>query len=258
MTADAGSALIDGVPGRRTRLRWMTATGQVLTDHVVLKFTLPGPTAVNAAALLNTSLPTGVKVNIELWNGGATLGSGSVRTARLGDGNVGAVWRPTRQTTVTEVRVVIYNDVNGSVGIPAGTLFDLGEVIFGDLVDMPHVDEWDNELVDPSSASRTRGSRPIVASKTPYRRFESALTPQTKAIARQGGLTNGQDWETLRRAMLPESARTIAIVRHNTPAGAVDQPEIEDTLLFGIGRMAAISHRGGDWYGTTVTVEEIP
>lgn len=230
LTADNGAALFDGKPARVTRI------GR--SAHVTITVTLARPIVPGVIALLGLNVPAGTGITTAGANGVARL---------LPDGTVCAYLLPARAAPVSNVAVGV-----GGVGV-----LQIGELVIMPTVDVPHTSDWSSELIDPSSTNRTVASQVDTTRRQPYRQLTANLTPAGIEAARGGGLADGLDWERL-TAALAQDRRCVAIPRWTTGSGAVDATEVARTAVYGVGRLGPIQHLGGDYYGSSILVAEVP
>ena len=258
LTADGYAALFDGKPARAARMRWRNDAAPSIAHAVIVSMTFASAFKPRIVALLGLTCGAGVKV--EIRNADATpLGGTSLtsRTVQFADGSVG-VWVVLDGTVSTSgLQLHIFNDRNGAPWATSATALDIGEVVAMPAVDVEIQRDWTDELVDPTQSAMTRGAQVVSSRRQAYRRLEVALTAESAARVRAGGLEGGMDWHRLRAALLGDR-RMVAIPRWRTPGGAVDGAEINRTALYGVARMGAAGHLGGDFYGTSMAVQEVP
>jgi len=217
---------------------WLTAdAGAALTDGrpsraariqrsgtVTLTASLATPIVPGVIALLGLNLAAGVNV---------TAAGASTTTHALPDGTTCAILLPTTTASTSSVAV----KVSGS------GLLHIGELIAMPAVDIPIEPGWATDLIDPSETTRDRGSQIATAARTPYRRLTAALQAQGASM-----LTL---WHHLRHA-LTRDRRVIAIPRHTDPASR------HLTAHYGTARLGPITHLGGNWFSSTLTLDELP
>lgn len=256
-TADSGTALFDGKPGRATRMKWGSGT-PTLGQYVQITATFAAATPLRILGLLGTTLPVGVKVSF-LGPGAAALGgtTSNARTLRLPDGSVG-IWAVGVDDGIADTGIVlrIYNDANGSTWASNGTMVDLGELVSMPGVEIDHGRDWAEGYEDPSDRSRTRGAQVNTIRRSPYRTYAIPCVTSGTAQVRGGGLANGLDWTHL-RALLAGDTRAVVIPRSGLP-DALDATAINATALYGTGSIDNIRHLGGDWYSADSEWAEIP
>ncbi len=174
LTADQGSALFDGKPGRASRIR---RTGSLAVTVTLAQAIVPGIVAV-----LGLSVPAGVQVRA----------AGAVGTTiKLPDGSVCAWLFPQGTAAVSVVSVeVVTTDTN----------VDIGEIAIFRAVDVGISDGWGVVLVDSSAHTRTKGGQVNTVPGPLYRRLTCTFSGRATAAVRGGGL-GGTDWETMAAAI---------------------------------------------------------
>lgn len=174
LTADAGAALFDGKPGRRSRI---SRSGALSINIVLAEAIVPGIVAV-----LGLNVPPGVQVSAA----GATA-----TTIRLPDGSVCAWLFPTAGSPVSSVAVHI-DTVVANV--------EVGEVAIFRAVDVGITDGWAVAPIDTSMHTRTKGGQINTVPGASYRRLTATLSARATEVVRKGGLA-GADWETIAQAI---------------------------------------------------------
>lgn len=174
LTADAGAALFDGKPGRRSRI---SRSGALSINIVLAEAIVPGIVAV-----LGLNVPPGVHVSAA----GATA-----TTIRLPDGSVCAWLFPAAAGPVSSVAVQIDTAVAN---------VEVGEVAIFRAVDVGISDGWAVAPIDTSVHSRTKGGQVNTVPGAVYRRLTATLSARATEVVRKGGLA-GADWETVAQSM---------------------------------------------------------
>jgi hypothetical protein len=261
LLGDTQDGLYDGFPAREARLQWMTGGGQTTASALRLSLRFAGSAVqLRLAAVLGLRLPIGTRVVAELYtaHAGTLVASVDTRVVQLPGGATGAwfVW-PASVGTALRFDLVIYNDVNGVASIAAGTVFEIGELIAMRAVSIDIQSDWTLDTVDPSDGDISRDSQRLLVTRTPYRRLETALSAVTFAGAYAGGLTGGLDLEQLRVALAGDR-RCAAVPRWTANGTAVDLSMARVTALYGVGRLAATEHQGGDYFAAGFAVDEQP
>lgn len=254
LTTDNGTAMIDGKPARASRFRWRSDAGFVAlyADFAATK--------IRIAALLGIrGVPAGVKTEAVIWQAGLvgpTIVAGSV--VRLADGTFASIFVfPEAAPVAVRAEVRITNDLAGATWAVPTTQVDIGELVCMPAVEVMHGMEWSDELLDPSTSSRTIGAQLATSPARAYRRIQAPLEIDSIGKVRGGGLANGMDWNQLRYALAGD-ARCAVLTRWRTPAGVVDSAELHRTFLYGVARLSAIAHVGGNYYSGAITAEEVP
>jgi len=216
LTADTWKALIDGRPSRAARIQ---RSGTVTLTVTLNRAIVPG-----VIALLGLNVPANTAI---------TAAGASVNTHTLPGAPRCAYLLPTGTAATQTITLTI-----------AGTgQLQIGELAIMPVADVPIEPDWTVELIDPSEATRDRGSQLATASRVPYRRLTAHL--QAQGIARM------RAWESL-RMNITQDRRCIAIPRHG------DTLSLHHTALYGIGRIGAIAHLGGNWFAAPLTLDELP
>lgn len=174
LSADQGSALFDGKPGRASRIR--------RTSSLAITITLAEAVVPGIIAILGLNIPPGVQVSAA----GATG-----TTVRLPDGSVCAWLFPQAAALVSTVSV--------EIGTTA-TNVDVGEIAIFRAVEVGISDGWAVATIDTSQHTRTKGGQVNTVPGPLFRRFTCTLSGRATAVVRGGGL-GGIDWETVAAAM---------------------------------------------------------
>ncbi|WP_102945665.1 hypothetical protein [Stenotrophomonas sp. VV52] len=173
LTADAGTALFDGKPGRRSRI---SRSGALSINIVLAEAIVPGIVAV-----LGLNVPPGVQVSAA----GATA-----TTIRLPNGSVCAWLFPPAGGPVSSVAVQI-DTVVANV--------EVGEIAIFRTVDVGITDGWAVAPIDTSVHTRTKGGQVNTVPGATYRRLTATLSARATEVVRKGGLA-GADWEIVAQA----------------------------------------------------------
>ncbi|WP_411832337.1 hypothetical protein [Pseudoxanthomonas mexicana] len=232
LTSDVGAALFDGRPARATRI-------QRSVGNPTLSITLASPIVVRLVALLGLNLPAGISV---------TAAGASGITRRLADGTV-AAWLLAPPGSATSSISIVIGTAQGIV--------EIGEVVVMPAVEIAHQADWAVETIDTTETTRSLAAQPASSLRVPYRQLTASFTPDGPQNVRCGGLANNMDWEWLRMA-LAQDRRCVAVPRWRGASGGVDAAELARTAIYGVGRVGAIQHLGGDYYASGITVAEVP
>ena len=238
------AALTDGRPSSVCRLRNAGGTCQ-------LSCTLVAPAPVRIVSMLGLSCAPGTMVSVTgvdpqgspVALGGNTAGQPAVA---LADGSV-AAWFVLAEGLVL-ASITIHLAIEG---------VDVGELIVAPAVETPIEPQWSSERVDPSVVERTLGAGLNVVKRRSYQRLRVSFRRAGLTEARAQGLANGLDWDVL-AARVAGSVRVAVIPRWQQADGALHISEIHRTALYGQAAPGAISHLGGDYYGTPWVFEEVP
>ncbi|MCF3485183.1 hypothetical protein GUL16_15990 [Stenotrophomonas maltophilia] len=174
LSADQGSALFDGKPGRSSRIR---RTGSLAITITLAEAVVPGIIAV-----LGLNIPPGVQVS---------AAGASTATVRLPDGSVCAWLFPQAGALVSTVSVEIAT---------TATNVDVGEIAIFRAVEVGISDGWAVATIDTSVHTRTKGGQVNTVPGPLYRRLTCTLSGRPTAAVRGGGL-GGTDWETVAAAI---------------------------------------------------------
>lgn len=265
LTADGGAACIDRKPGRRARLQWRTDGAPALAHAVPITVAFTGVQPIRVAAVLGLrNVPVGAQIAINGKRAGDAsytynfTGGNTATVAQFADGTRGAWFiLPAAAEAVLGVEFSLYNNAAGATWATAATVIDIGELVAMPAVDVEIDREWIDEVADPSESLLSRAAQLVTVGRQAYRRLEATLTPDAAARVRAGGLANGMDWTRLRAELLGDR-RAVAIPRWKNAAGAVDLAEVNRTALYGVGRIGALSHAGGDQFTAGITFQEVP
>ncbi len=265
LSADAGTAMFDGKPGRRTRLRWLSGTP---TTAQVLMVAAPLGTTIRprVVALLGLKgVPEGVSVMVagkRPADGSHiyTLGGGnSGVTRRMADGSIGC-WLILGEgiDAITSLAVNLYNNAGGVTWATAATEFEIGEVVIMPAVTVRLSESWAIARVDPSAHIRSRGGQVSSVQATSYRRFTGSLAGSPTADVRGGALANGDDWETVAAAIVG-GRRCCVVPQYRNSAGAIDPALLNRSAVYGV----AVEFPGPQniqrqYFGGAIAVEEVP
>lgn len=186
LSADQGSALFDGKPGRSSRIR---RTGSLAITITLAEAVVPGIIAV-----LGLNIPPGVQVSAAGVTG---------TTVRLPDGSVCAWLFPQASALVSTVSVEIAT---------TATNVDVGEIAIFRAVEVGISDGWAVATIDTSVHTRTKGAQVNTVPGRLYRRLTCTLSGRATAIVRGGGL-GGTDWETV-AAAIAGRRRSCVVPQH--------------------------------------------
>lgn len=266
LSTDNGSAMVDGKPARRTRLRWLSTApnvAQVLMIAAPLA-SLTRPRIIGLLGLKN--VPEGVSVMVagkRLADGAHvyTMGGGNTGvTRKMADGSIGC-WLVVGDGSeeITSLAVNLYNNKGGATWATALTEIEIGELVVMPAVTVRLSDGWSIGRLDPSAHVRSRGSQVSTVRATSFRRFAGALAGAPTSEARGRGLANGEDWETV-AAALTGGRRCCVIPQYRTlPGGVFDAELCNRTAVYGIAtEFPGPQNIQRQYFSGTMTVEEIP
>lgn len=254
LSADAGTALVDGRPSRRSRIGWPAGT-PTLAQSIDLRAFWATPTLIRIVALLGLGIPAGVRMELRgrrQADAGWTYALGGLAltqfTVALPGGAV-CHWivLPTGLDPLVGLEWRIFNDRAGATWAVGGTPVDIGEAVAMPAADLPHERSWTLRLVDPSRLTRSIGGQVSGAIRTPWREASLGLVAADLAAMRGGGL----DWQVI-EAGAAGGRRVVAIPRHMSAA------DLHRTAIYGVAQIDASTHLGGDQYGSRITLSEVP
>ena len=253
------AALSDRSPASATRITWPSGSQTTATTCTITATFAEQP--IRAVALLGTTLPDGLKIELRgkrTGDAGYTydLGAASLTQTLVPrtDGGTGAVWAfPASNDPLIGVEIRLYNDVGGAVSLAASQAFDVGEIVVSDGAGFVIQADWTFGGKSPSATTRTLGSQISNVQRPGYRTLDVTPIFGDDDDARNGGLDNGADWQSL-TAALRADPYVLAIVSTGTTT------DIQTTSLYGIAtRIPDIAHQPGHYYQPSqLTVEEIP
>lgn len=250
--------LYDQAPSRVARLSWMSTAGGTDAE---LRFTLQftGLSRVRLVGLLGVTLPPGLLVVAELFDGATQISGASEILRALPPANARGAWFIFSDNVAPcdRVRITFYNDLDGSTAIAANQIFEVGEVVAMDAVDIELGSDWSIAPVDPSDVRYTRDSQAAINQRDLYRLFTGTLTVQPFEGAFSDGLPGAQDLVGL-QAALSGDRRCVAIPRYKFPTGLVDMSRVVPLTLYGRGQLSKIAHIGGDNFTAEIMVQELP
>lgn len=239
LTADAGAALADGKPARVARLQSSGSAAVKMAFSMGFK-----PRVIAVLGLRGVAPGTAIRATAAGILGG---NAGTAVATRLADGTV-AAWIVTAGTVST---------AEITITISAAGVIDVGELVAMPAVEIEINRDWEDGYVDPSELTMSRGSQPASLARVPYRTLQAVLSPQGLARARAGALDGNMDWQRLRVAMAG-GQRMLAVPRWRDSQGAIDSTEVAATALYGVATLAPIQHLGGNYYGSDISVQEVP
>lgn len=184
------SQLADGRTGTPTKCQWISGA-QTIASYVQITVTIASAldaTAVQGAVgICNVSgLPAGTKVQI---------GAKSQRLVAGSRGELSAWILPF--ATGNTCTIKIFNDVNGSASIAAGTIFTIGEIFVGRIISLPTLIAGAppvRMLIDQTVERRSAGAQAWPLYRKPYWQVSAQLGRFTRAQAYGGAdsdLPNG-------------------------------------------------------------------
>lgn len=232
LTADAGSALFDGKPGRCSRI---SRTGALSINITLAEAIVPGIVAV-----LGLNVPPGVQVSA----------SGAVATTvRLPDGSVCAWLFPLASAPVASVAVEI-DAVVANV--------EVGEVAIFRAVDVGISDGWGVAPVDTSLHTRTKGGQVNTVPGSTYRRLTATLSARGTDVVRKVGLA-GTDWETVAQAMAGRQRACVVPQYRDMITKAFDQALAARAAMYGYAtQLPSAENVSRQYFTGYMEFEEIP
>ena len=232
LTADAGAALFDGKPGRRSRI---ARSGALSINIVLAEAIVPGIVAV-----LGLNVPPGVQVSAA----GATA-----TTIRLPDGSVCAWLLLPAGGLVSSVSVQI-DTVVANV--------EVGEVAIFRAVDVGITDGWAVAPIDTSMHTRTKGGQVNTVPGATYRRLTATLSARATEVVRKGGLA-GADWETVAQAMAGRQRACVVPQYRDISSKEFDPALAARTALYGYAaQLPSAENVSRQYFSGYLEFEEIP
>ncbi|WP_419403773.1 hypothetical protein [Stenotrophomonas rhizophila] len=232
LTADAGAALFDGKPGRRSRI---SRSGALSINIVLAEAIVPGIVAV-----LGLNVPPGVQVSAA----GATA-----TTVRLPDGSVCAWLFPPTGGPVSSVAVQI-DTVVANV--------EVGEVAIFRAVEVGIADGWAVAPIDTSMHTRTKGGQVNTVLGATYRRLTATLSARATEVVRKGALA-GTDWETVALAMAGRQRACVVPQYRDILSKVFDPALAARTALYGYAtQLPSAENVSRQYFTGYVEFEEIP
>lgn len=232
LSADQGSALFDGKPGRASRIR--------RTGSLAITITLADAVVPGIIAILGLNIPPGVQVS----SAGATG-----TTVRLPDGSVCAWLFPQASALASVVSVEIATTV---------TNVDVGEIAIFRAVDVGISDGWTVAVIDTSAHTRTKGGQVNTVPGPLYRRLTCTLSGRSTSIVRGGGL-GGTDWETV-AAEIAGRRRSCLVPQYRNMVTKVFDPLLAArSALYGYStQLPSAENIGRQYFSGHMEFEEIP
>lgn len=242
-----------------TRISWPLGVQTISTTCSVIASFEEQP--IRAVAILNSSLPVGLKVELYGKRVGDTdysynLGADSLtqKLVKRIEGGTGAVWvLPVTNDKLIGIKIVYYNDVNGVTYLNASDTFDTGQCIFSDGIEFLIQTDWTLGNKVTSLSKRSLGSQPSRVSRPGYRTLEVTPIFGDDDDMRGSGLSNGSNWQEV-SAVLRQDPYALAIARTDT------SDNIQKTSIYGeITRIPDVTHKSGAYYQPNILeIEEIP
>jgi hypothetical protein len=232
LTADAGEALFDGKPARRSRIN---RTGALSINITLADAVVPGIIAV-----LGLNVPAGVTVKAA----GATG-----QTYRLPDGSVCAWLFPNGAAAVSSIEVEIATAV---------TNVEIGEIAIFRAVDVGIGDGWNVSRIDTTAYTRTKGGQLNSVPGQSYRRFTANLSARPTEQVWNGGLA-GMDWEAVVVALMGGKRGCIVPQYSQSKGGALDPGLAVRSAIYGSHSNAwATDNVSGRHFSGYLEFEEVP
>lgn len=232
LTSDAGAALFDGKPARRTRI--------ARTGALAINITLAQPTVPGIVAVLGTNLPPGTPVR---------AAGAAGQTMRLPDGSVCAWLFPTGTALVSAVAVEIDTTAAN---------IEIGEIAVFAAVDVGIKDGWVVTPVDSSVHSRTKGAQLNTVPGRTYRRMTATLTGRPTEVVRKGGLA-GTDWEFIAAAMAGQRRACVVPQYRDIATKAFDPVLAARAAIYGYAtQLPSAENISRQYFTGYLEFEEIP
>jgi hypothetical protein len=232
LTADAGAALFDGKPGRRSRIN--------RTGALSINVTLADAIAPGIVAVLGLNVPPGVQI---------TAAGASATTVRLPDGSVCAWLFPLATAPVSALAIQIDTAV---------TNVEVGELAIFRAVDVGIRDGWAVMPVDTSAHTRTKGGQINTVPGATYRRLTATLSTRATEVVRKGGLS-GVDWETVAQAMTGRQRACVVPQYRDMLSKEFDPHLAARAALYGYAtQLASAENVSRQYFTGSLEFEEIP
>lgn len=232
LTADAGAAMFDGKPARRSRI--------ARSGALSINITFSGTIVPRIVALLGLSLPPGVSV---------TAAGATGSTVRLPDGSVCAWLFPTGAASVSSVAV--------GIDTTAATV-EVGEVAVLRAVDVGIADGWAVATIDTSVHTRTKGAQLNTVEGPRYRRFTGNLSARPTDVAHGNGLT-GTDWNAVVLMLQGRGRGCIVPEYSRTKGGTIDPVLAARSAIYGAASNTwSVENVSGRYFSGYLEFEEVP
>lgn len=176
-----GSDLFDGRTGQVQSMQWISGaqnTSSYIELTITITSVIDSTKRIGVVGLCNCSLPEGTKVVCE-----------SITQALITDSHgQRSVWFVPQATGGT-FTIRIYNDVNGAATFPAGTVFSIGEIYVGRVMQLCTLggSAAIRTPIDPTVVSVTSGGQHYAAQRNPSWQVSAQLgrftTDQAKGLA---------------------------------------------------------------------------
>ena len=232
LTADAGRAMFDGKPARKTRIN---RTGALSINIVFESAIVP-----RIIALLGLNLPAGISVS---------AAGASGQTIRLPDGSVCAWLFPTGIAAVSSVAVQITTVV---------TAVEVGEIAVFRALEVGISDGWNVTRTDDTLHARTKGGQLNSVAGAVYRRLSATLSARPTVQVWGGGLA-GMDWDAVIATLL-QGRRGCVIPRYRASKSASLDPAIAaQSAIYGTAVNGwSADNVSGQYYVGFLEFEEVP
>ncbi|MBN4969339.1 hypothetical protein JY439_02530 [Stenotrophomonas maltophilia] len=232
LSADQGSALFDGKPGRASRIR--------RTGSLAITITLADAVVPGIIAILGLNIPPGVQVS--------AAGATGI-TVRLPDGSVCAWLFPQSAVLVSTVSV--------EIGTTA-TNVDVGEIVIFRAVDVGIKDGWAVAMIDASVHARTKGGQVNTVPGALYRRLTCTLSGRSTQVVRGNGL-GGMDWETIGAALSGRRRSCVVPQYRDMVTKAFDPALATRSALYGYStQLPSAENISRQYFSGYMEFEEIP
>jgi hypothetical protein len=232
LTADAGAALFDGKPARRSRI--------ARTGALSVNVTLGSPVVPSIIAVLGLNVPAGVTI---------TAAGAAGQTHKMPDGTVCAWLFPASAAAVSAVSVEIATAV---------TNVEIGEIAIFRAVDVGIGDGWNVTRIDTTVHTRTKGAQLNSVEGPSYRRFTANLSARPTEQAWNGGLA-GMDWETIMIALMSGKRGCVVPQYNHEKGGPLDPALAARSAIYGsLSNAWATDNVSGRYFSGYLDFEEVP
>lgn len=228
LTADAGSALLDGKPARKSRIN--------RTGSLSLTITLASAIVPRVIALLGLNLPAGVVI---------TAATATATTRLMPDGTVCAWLFPLAGATDT-VTVQITT---------AQSTIEIGEIAIMQAIEVGIRDGWQVDYVDSSRKERTKGGQLNAVPGAVWRRFTGEMSPRAVDQVVKGST----DWQHAAAALSAGGKGAIIPMHRDMLTKAFDPELAARTAMYGHAiELPGYSNVSRQYFSAYMAFEEIP
>jgi hypothetical protein len=263
----------DGRPDTTARYQWPTGGSQTTSTAMYIRGDWSAASfSPRLVGLSNISLPAGTKVSVSFRRTSDTAGTypytptmynNNQRIVALPRGEKTCwILLPAGATACLGVQFAIWNDVNGSAGIAAGTYFNVGEQVVCSGIDWDLEPGWDQYEVDPTDGDFSWKRQPYRSPGTVYRQLEAQLAIDTQKVY-FGDSSNPSAIDVQELfALLDRGQSAVYIARYLNASGSFDTQMLHRmALMSSVIQLPKITQKAGTFYSAgnfTVTESPIP